>query len=212
MERRNITIEEMLESVNNARNQRGFLSVEDLIKLNEEGNIILDPFSTLVGNEVKIGTGNIFYPNTILEAANGGIIQVGNTNIFYPNTLLVADQGQIKIGNGNQFGDGGCSIKANRQGAEIIVEDNGRYIDGPTIVGKTILGSGTQIIGRITAQDCSLEGGKDFTSGEPDAQGAVLKGAGLARGIRLSRGDVLNGQGDFSKAEIERQSFYHPKS
>ncbi|MGW3103523.1 hypothetical protein [Streptomyces sp. NPDC001100] len=40
----------------------------------------------------------------------------------------------------------------------------------------------------------------------------VFDGAGLARGIRLEAGEVVNGLGDFVAASVERQLAYHPRS
>ncbi|MEU8925482.1 hypothetical protein AB0D10_31885 [Kitasatospora sp. NPDC048545] len=40
----------------------------------------------------------------------------------------------------------------------------------------------------------------------------MLKGTGLARGIRLAAGDVMNGLGDLAAAPVERQLAYHPRS
>ncbi|MDP9843982.1 hypothetical protein [Streptosporangium lutulentum] len=38
-----------------------------------------------------------------------------------------------------------------------------------------------------------------------------MKGFGLARGIQLGAGEVINGAGDFADASIERQLAYHPR-
>jgi len=46
---------------------------------------------------------------------------------------------------------------------------------------------------------------------DPDRRAAVLKGFGLARGITLEAGQVVNGAGNFSKAPVEWQRTYHPK-
>lgn len=67
--------------------------------------------------------------------------------------------------------------------------------------------------GAISAQSVQPAGGDDFTGPDPpDLRGAVLKGTGLARGIRLAAGDVMNGLGDLAAAPVERQLAYHPRS
>ena len=79
-------------------------------------------------------------------------------------------------------------------------------------MGITTIGAGCQVIGAIRAQSVRLEGGQDWSHPDPDQRGAVLKGHGLARGLQLSAGEVVNGIGDFSQAPVERQATYHPRS
>ncbi len=197
--------------INTSRTSRGFLTIEQTLALAEAGNIVLDPFSVLISAAVILGENNLFYPNVVIEAQNAGKLTIGNGNIFYPNTLILADSGEVQIGNNGVFGDGGCSIKANLPTATISIADNGRYCSGAQILGNSLLGNGTQVLGAITVQNCTLEGGGDFTEADPDKRGAVLKGHGLARNIHLATGDVLNGTGTFLQAQTERQMRYHPK-
>jgi acetyltransferase-like isoleucine patch superfamily enzyme len=106
--------EALLAKIDAQRTSRGFMSVTELLeKLSSEKNVVLDPFSVLVSRDVKIGNGNILYPNVIIETQNEGTISVGNNNVFFPGALLLANHGRIIIGDGNEFGDGGVSIKAN---------------------------------------------------------------------------------------------------
>ncbi len=62
----------LLAEIDEQRALRGFLSVAELLKLRATGNAVLDPFSTLVGIDVKVGSSNIFYPNVTLELGQGG--------------------------------------------------------------------------------------------------------------------------------------------
>lgn len=197
--------------IDRQRTKEGVLSVKELLQLCDSGNTILDPFSVLISSSVKIGCNNIFYPNVIIKAVNNGTITVGNENSFFPNSLLLADRGKIEVGNANQFGDGGISVKANTPTSIIIIGDRGRYINGVQVLGQTVLGSGSQIIGNITAQDCRLEQGEKFSHSNPDLRGGVLKGYGLARNIQIKVGMVLNGLGSFNQHDVEYQSTYHPK-
>jgi len=202
----------ILEKIDKQRKELGFLTISELLDLNGNKNVILDPMSTLISKEVNIGSGNIFYPNTIVEKQGNGIIEIGNKNIFYPQTFIVASLGRIKIGDGNQFGDGGLSIKANYPNTDISIGDNCRLLNGVQILGITHLGSGSQIIGgQLTVQDCFLGDGKDFTFPDADERGGVVKGFGLIRNIRIEKGKVINGQGSFDQSMIQDQSFYHPK-
>jgi hypothetical protein len=190
----------------------GFLSVEQLLALHGVENEILDPFSTLVGTAARIGTSNVLYPGVVVECSPGSELMLGSGNRLYPGTLLLASNGgQVTIGDHNQFGDGGCRVKANRSDVVIVIGGGGRFLGGAEIVGSSYLGNGAQVIGPITAQDCTLEDGGSFGDADPDRRGGVLKGAGLARGIRLGPGDVVNATGSFTGAPIERQAAYHPR-
>ncbi len=202
---------DFLEKIDQQRASQGFRGISELLDLADQGNTILDPFSVLIGASVILGSNNLFYPNVIIQAKDGGELTMGNGNTFYPNTLILAEKGRVLIGNENQFGDGGCSIKANMADAEITIGDNGRYINSPQVIGKTYLGSGSQVIGPVTVQNCTLEDGGDFRSGDPDLRAGLLKGSGLARNITVAQGEVLNGTGTFKQEDIERQSKYHPK-
>lgn len=203
---------QLIQAINTQRALKGFLSLEGVIALCERGNIIPDPFSVLISTTCVIGKENVFYPSVIVECTSGGTLEIGDQNIFFPTCLFIADRGTLLIGNKNQFGDGGCTFKANRSQASIQVGNNGRYANDPIILGNTTLGSGSQIIGSITVQDCTLEAGKEFSAQDPDNQGAVLKGHGLARGLTVGKGRVVNGQGVFLQQQIELQSAYHPKT
>jgi hypothetical protein len=56
-----------------------------------------------------------------------------------------------------------------------------------------------------------LGAGESYLHPDPDLRGAVLKGAGLARGLRVGRGEVISRRENFEQADIERQVAYHPK-
>ena len=202
---------QLIRALDAQRTSKGFLTVEQVFALCDRGNVILDPFSTLISATCTIGRGNTFYPSLVIQCADKGTLEIGESNTFYPGCLLIADQGKLVIGSSNQFGDGGCTIKVNRPDALVCGGNKGRDVNGPTIVGKTTLGTGSQVIGAVTVQDCVLDEGLDFTAANPDEQGAVLKGYGLARGLRIGKGQVLNGQGKFDPQNIEQQSSYHPK-
>ncbi|MGW2400631.1 hypothetical protein ACWCYY_29135 [Kitasatospora sp. NPDC001664] len=65
-------------------------------------------------------------------------------------------------------------------------------------------------IGAVAVQSVRLAGGGEHAYPDPDGRGAVLKGSGLARGLSLEAGEVVNGSGDFAAAPVERQRAYHP--
>jgi serine acetyltransferase len=183
----------------------------DMLQSIEATNTIYSPSSVLISENVSVGKNNIFYPNVVIECHDEGMVTIGDNNTFYPGTYILCANGKVVIGSNNEFGPSGLTIKANLSDAVITIGNEGRYSDGASIMGRSTLGSGSQILGNITVQNCSLGEGTSFTHPDPDLRGAVLKGMGLARNLTLTAGQVVNGLGDFSKAPVEQQSFYHPK-
>jgi hypothetical protein len=196
--------------IDEQRRKRGFLSIAHILERYSQ-NIILDPFSTLMSERVEMGEGNVIYPNVIIEAKNGGTVVLGARNILYPGTLFLADQAGIRIGSDNEFGDGGLRLKANARDALIVIGDSGRYTNNAAIVAPCILGSGSQVLGPITVQNCHLDAGDSYRGDDPDTRGGVLKGFGQARNLTVKQGEVINGQGVFVQATVERQLVYHPR-
>jgi hypothetical protein len=186
----------------------GYLSIAETLALADRGNTVFDPFSLLISRGVRIGRGNVFYPAvTILRAADGKVsIRDGNT--FHPGAhLSAAKGGRIAVGSHNQFGPGGFSVRA--EDASVKVGDGGRYNGGASVSAPAQLGSGSQILGAIAVQDCTLAPGGTFEEPDPDLRGAVLKGVGRARGLKLARGQVIQGGGTFDATDIKRQSSFH---
>ena len=203
----------VIATMNEARRAHGLLAVEALLALAERDNVILDPFSTLIATNARIGAGNVFYPGVTLHCAASGELTVGDGNMFHQGTWLAAETGAVTIGNGNLFGEsGGFTAKANRAGARIVIGDHGRYQGGASVLGETILGSGSQLLGPITVDNCHLAAGGSFRDPDPDARGAVLKGYGTARDLRLETGQVIAGSGIFRMEDVKPQSFFHPKA
>ena len=198
--------------IDDIRRSRGLMTINQIQILLEQGNIIYDPFSVLISNSTKIGTGNIIYPCVSLLCHEQANLVIGNDNTFHSNTLIEATSGPVIIGTFNQFGEGGFTAKTNRPGAKITIGDNGRYLNGASVFGTTRLASGSQILGAVTVDSCVLEEGASFQ--EPDAQrrAGLLKGFGIARNMTVPMGHVIFGEGTFSANELKPQSFYHPKS
>lgn len=170
------------------RTDKNFLTTVELIETIGERNRILDD-SVLIGKNVIVGV----------------------KNTFYPGTYILSSAGEIMIGDYNEFGPAGVTVKSNIPNAAISIGGHGRYCDGVSIMGKTALGTGSQILGNITVQSCTLAGGGTFQEPDPDKRAAVLKGFGLARNLALEAGQVINGMGNFADSPIEQQSVYHPK-
>jgi hypothetical protein len=189
-----------------ARAGQGYLTLAETFALVERRNVVLDPFSLLIGRDVVIGTGNVFYPGVTI----GGALTIGDENTFHSGSALFAHLGCIVVGGRNQFGEGGFTARADRPGGLIEIGDHGRYLGGVSVQGAARLGSGSQILGAIAVQDFVLAAGGSFEEPDPDARGAVLKGVGRARGLTLARGEVIQGSGAFDAKDIQWQSFYHP--
>jgi len=198
------------DAISKLRSEKGFLTDTELAESLAKNNTVLDD-SILVSKVAVIGMNNTFYPGAVIEQRGNGKVTIGDGNVFYPGTYILSTAGEIIIGNNNEFGPAGVTIKANMPDALIRIADNGRYCDGVSIMGKTTLGMGGQILGNITVQSCMLAGGGTFQEPDPDKRGAVLKGFGLARNIALEAGQVVNGAGDFADSPVEQQSAYHPK-
>lgn len=201
----------LIEMLNQQRISRGFYSLAELLEICTGTNVIFDPFSTLISRTVELGSGNVFYPNVLIEVGAGGRISIGNDNTFLPNTLIRASAGHIRIGSGNIFGEGGATLLTSSPGDVLLVGDAGRYSQGAQISGSNRLGNGAQVLGAIMVQGCELGDGASYTHPDADQRGGVLKGAGLARNLRVGQGEVVNGRFNFTQDAIERQSVYHPK-
>jgi hypothetical protein len=197
--------------INEIRRRDGFLTIEETLSLCDR-NTVYDPFSTLISRHACIGSGNVFYPCTTIRCREDSSCSIGDRNIFHSLTMLDACGGMIAIGNGNTFGNGGFTAKADRPGARITIGDRGRYTSGASVFGTSHLGTGSQILGQIAVLDCILADGEDFTHDDPDERAAVLKGYGPARKLRVGVGEVIFGKSTFEQEGIQRQTDFHPKS
>jgi hypothetical protein len=203
--------EDLIALIDRSRAAAGYLAVRETAALVADGNLVPDPFSVLISRFVTLGTGNLLYPGVVLEGRDGAPLAVGDRNRFHGPTLIVAETGPIQIGHDNQFGEGGFTARANRAGAGIRIGDGGRYLGGVTVLGQTRLGSGSQVLGAITLDDCDLGDGRPYAEPDPDLRGAVLKGQGLARRLRLAVGEVIVGDRAFRQQDLQRQTDFHPK-
>lgn len=201
---------DLLARLDAARAAQGWLGVAEIMASVGRDNVVLDPFSTLVAQGVRLGSGNVLHPAVTLGRDGRGTLTIGDNNVFHPTTAITAAGGTIAIGHGNRFGEGGCLVRADRPGGVIRIGDEGRYMRGCDIRNAALLGSGSQILGPVTVEDCTLEAGGSFATSDPDSRGAVLKGAGTARKLHIPKGRVISAYGDFRPEDMKLQSFFHP--
>jgi hypothetical protein len=166
----------------------------------------------LISRHAQLGRGNVIHPCVTLTCTASAELRIGDRNVFHTGTLLAAETGPVVVGHGNQFGEGGFTAKANSAGAHITLGDGGRYLGGASVFGRSELGSGTQLLGSITVEDCHLAAGATFSDPDPGRRAAVLKGFGAARGLVLETGQVIAGSGTFRQEDVKPQSFFHPKA
>jgi carbonic anhydrase/acetyltransferase-like protein (isoleucine patch superfamily) len=192
----------------------GFLTIGETDALAAQGVRVLDPFSTLISVGVQIGAGTVIYPSVVIQRDKASELALGSRNVLFPGALLLAaNGGRLVVGDECEFGPGPVQVKANRPDTDIRIGNGVRLLNGCELTGQSQLGDGCQIIGPVQAQSVQLGGGLGgYAWPEPAERGALLKGAGLARGIKLSRGEVISCQASFGDAPVERQERYHPGS
>lgn len=194
-----------------ARKRLGFRSQDETIALAQEGVIVPDPGSVLVSDGVRIDADVILWPNVILQASAGGSIAIGRGTNLFPGTRIVASGGSVRIGAGTEIGEeGGFTLKASA-GETIEIGDGARLLGGGSLTLSNRIGRGSQILGPIRCQNCTLGSGGTYRDPEPDERGGVLKGSGVARGIEVPQGHVIQAFGLFAEAVMRRQSYFHPK-
>jgi carbonic anhydrase/acetyltransferase-like protein (isoleucine patch superfamily) len=197
--------------MNDARKRLGFLSQDGITPLVQEGVIVPDPSSVLVSDGVRIEADVILWPNVTLQASAGGSIAIGRGTNLFPGTRIVASGGSVTIGAGTEIGEeGGFTLKAGA-GESIEIGDEARLLGGGSLTLSNRIGRGAQILGPIRCQNCTLGDGGTYRDPEPDERGGVLKGTGVARGIEVPQGHVIQAFGLFAEAVMRRQSYFHPK-
>ena len=94
----------------------------------------------------------------------------------------------------------------------IRIGSHGRYLNNPALFGRCVLGDGSQILGNITVDSCTLADGGSFREDDPDLRAGLLKGSGVARNLTVARGMVIAGNGTFSADDLLPQRHFHPKA
>ena len=202
----------MLDRLDAARRQSGLLTIGEIMERVARDNVVLDPCSLLIGVGVSFGLGNVFRANVEIVDGGDGSVVIGDDNRFLSGCAIRASAGRVVIGNGNWLGEGGLVIDADRAGGAIVIGDEGRYRYGAVIRGAAALGSGSQVLGPVIVDGCSLGAGGSHLEPDPDRRGGVLKGVGPARGLTVPRGQVIASYGPFAQHAMQPQRFFHPKA
>jgi carbonic anhydrase/acetyltransferase-like protein (isoleucine patch superfamily) len=194
------------------REALGFLTVAATEALADQGVRVLDPGSTLISREAKIGAGTVMYPSVIVNADSGSSLVAGERCVLYPGCVLEARAGaRIEIGDGVELGPGGVVIRATGTDGRVLLGAEVRLTGGCELTGACELGRGAQMLGAVLARSVCLGGGRGgHRWPRADERGAVLKGAGIADGVVLKQGEVKSCRASFRDAVTERQSTYHP--
>lgn len=204
--------ESLVAAANRARACAGFLPVEAVAALADDGVLVLDPFSTLVSPGVILAAGVTLWPSTIIQATEGGEVTVGSGTRLFPGTRIAAAGTRVSIGAETEIGEeGGFTIKADHPGSLIEIGSHARLLGGGSLALDNHIGDGAQVLGPIRMQNCRLQAGGSHRHPDPDLRGGVLKGSGVARGLTVPTGTVIQAFGLFNEAPPRRQSFFHPK-
>jgi carbonic anhydrase/acetyltransferase-like protein (isoleucine patch superfamily) len=194
-----------------ARKRLGFLSQDGTIALARHGALLPDPSSVLISADVRLAEDVVLWPNVILQISEGGSLTIARGTNLFPGTRIVAAGGSVTIGAGTEIGEeGGFTIRAGA-GETIGIGDGARLLGGGSLTLSNRIGRGAQILGPIRCQNCRLSDGGTYRDPEPDERGGVLKGSGIARGIEVPQGHVIQAFGLFGEAVTRRQSYFHPK-
>ena len=196
-----------------ARRALGFLSLAGTAALAERGVLVPTPGAVLVSPGVALAEGVVLWPGVILSADAPGLLTVGAGTQLHGGTRVVAAAGgRVEIGGEAEIGEeGGFTIKA-EAGHAIRIGSRARLLGNGSLTLSNEIGDGAQVLGPIRMQSCTLAGGGSWRDPDPDERGAVLKGAGVARGIVLTRGSVIQAFGLFAEAPVRRQTEFHPKA
>ncbi|WP_181701549.1 hypothetical protein [Chthonobacter albigriseus] len=195
-----------------ARSALGFLSVTETAALATQGVLVPSPHAVLVSPGARLAPGVVLWPGVIVSVDAGSRIDIQAGTQLHAGTRLAATGGGIvEIGEGAEIGEeGGFTIKA-EAGHAIRIGCGARLLGGGAMTFSNEIGDGAQVLGPIRMQNCSLAGGGSWREPDPDVRGAVLKGSGVARGITLERGDVIQAFGLFALEPVRRQVEFHPK-
>jgi len=177
--RRPATLSDLLvAAANRARGCAGFLPVEAVAALADDGILVLDPFSTLVSQGVTLAAGVTLWPGTIIQATEGGEVTVDSGTRLFPGTRIVAAGARVTIGADTEIGEeGGFTIKADHLDGLIEIGSRVRLLGAGSLALDNHIGDGAQVLGAIRMQNCRLQAGGSHRDPDPDRRGASSRAA-----------------------------------
>ena len=201
----------VISTSDDVRRAMGFLSVEATAGLIGRGVLILDPASTLISPNAVLASDVVLWPGVVIDADAAGNIEISAEVILHAGSRIVARSAQVRIAEQAEIGEeGGFTICADA-GVTIVIGARARLMGGGSLSLDNSIGRGAQIIGAIRAQNCRLGDGESHRDPDPDRRGGVLKGLGVARGLDVPAGHVVQAFGIFADAPLRRQSEFHPR-
>ena len=205
-------VQAILDQLNQHRSAGGYLLVEQVVALGADGIVVTDPFAVQISKHVVFkGSCRIRGAVNLLSDTAGALTIGSGVTIEGSCTIEAKNGGTVTVGDGADIGvEGGFHIHANVAESSIVLGPRVRLYGGGAIYGKSVLGQGAQILGRIKVVNCILAGGADSSEPNPDLRGAVLKGMGLAENISLQCGEVVRSFGLFTALQTQRQVEFHP--
>jgi carbonic anhydrase/acetyltransferase-like protein (isoleucine patch superfamily) len=193
------------------RQKSGFLSIAETAALGARGVTVFDPHSTLIARHAMLASGVVLWPGTVIEADAAGRVSLAAGVVLFGGARIVARGGEVAIGRDAEIGeDGGFTLRAVGPDVRVLVGDEARLKGGGVLELNTSIGRGAQVLGAIGVQNCRLGDGGSYRDAEPDRRGGVLKGVGVARGLSVPQGHVIQAFGVFAEAPLRRQSYFHP--
>src|SRR3546814_19886521 len=103
----------LLAAIDRTRERHGFLTLAEMLALADSGNVIFDPFSTLIARGAVIGRNNVFHPNTRFDFRADAALRIGPGNAFHCTHVVAAATRAIGTGDGNPFAEGPDCMTAN---------------------------------------------------------------------------------------------------
>ncbi|MCM0021661.1 MAG: hypothetical protein NBV67_16840 [Tagaea sp.] len=206
-----MTPETRLAALDAARRAEDFLAIDALLELAARGVRVFDPYSALISKAVVFAGTCRIEPCVFLATKRDGTIWIGDGAELAAGTRAEAFGGRIVLGPGVEIGrDGGFTLLAHE--ADLEIGARARLAGGGSVSAGCRIGAGAQIIGRIQARAVDLAGGASHADPDPDRRGGVLKGFGVAHGVRAGLGEVVQAFGDFRAAPLRRQRDFHPEA
>jgi acetyltransferase-like isoleucine patch superfamily enzyme len=206
-----MTPDARLAALDAARDAEGFLGVDALIALAQSGVRVFDPYSALISKAVVFAGACRIEPCVCLATKHGGTISIGDGAEIAAGARAEAFGGRIVVGPSVDIGrEGGFTLLAHD--ADLDIGARARLAGGGSVSAGCRIGAGAQIVGRIQARAVELAGGASYADPDPDRRGGVLKGFGVAHGVRVGLGEVIQAFGDFRTAPLRRQRDFHPEA